>query len=113
MSPVDGFTLSPDSRTQPPREGYGSHAAVPCDEWISIPVPAIVDPDIFETVQGQLDENRKRKRDGRRRPGSLLQGLVVCRLCGYAFYGKMARGTVGGAQASRLRLLSLHWDGRP
>ena len=51
-------------RTQPPRDGHGSHAAVPCDKWISIPVPAILDPDIFETVQGQLDENRKR--DGRR-----------------------------------------------
>ncbi len=49
-------------------------------------------------MQEQLDENRKRKRDGRRRPGWLLQGLVVCRQCGYAFYGKMARGTVGGAQ---------------
>jgi site-specific DNA recombinase len=41
---------------------------------------------------------RRRKRDGRRRPGWLLQGLVVCRRCGYAFYGKMARGTVGGRQ---------------
>lgn len=28
----------------------------------------------------------------------MLQGLVVCRQCGYAFYGKMARGTVGGGQ---------------
>ena len=97
--PPVGVRLRPiRGRTQPPRDGYGSHASVPCDEWISIPVPAIVDPDIFETVQGQLDENRKRKRDGRRRPGWLLQGLVVCRQCGYAFYGKMARGTVGGAQ---------------
>jgi site-specific DNA recombinase len=83
-------------RVQPPRDGYGSHAAVPREEWITIPVPAIVDPDIFETVQEQLDENRKRKRDGRRRPGWLLQGLVVCRQCGYAFYGKMARSVVGG-----------------
>ena len=33
---------------------------------------------------------------GRRRPGWLLQGLVVCRRCGYAFYGEIARGKVGG-----------------
>ena len=65
-----------------------------------IPVPAIVDAGLFETVQAQLDENRKRKRDGRRRPGWLLQGLVVCRQCGYAFYGKMARGLVGGGRPS-------------
>ena len=38
----------------------------------------------------QLDENRHRKRD--RKPGQcwLLQGLTVCRRCGYAYYGKMA-----------------------
>ena len=82
----------------PPRHAASSHAHVPREEWISIPVPAIVDAAMFETVQGQLDENRKRKRDGRRRPGWLLQGLVVCTQCGYAFYGKMARGTVGGHQ---------------
>ena len=84
--------------SNPPRHAASSQAAVPREEWISIPVPAIVDAAMFETVQGQLDENRKRKRDGRRRPGWLLQGLVVCRQCGYAFYGKMARGTVGGHQ---------------
>jgi site-specific DNA recombinase len=71
---------------------------VPPEEWIAIPVPAIVDPGVFEAVQAQLDENRRRKREGRRRPGWLLQGLVVCRQCGYAFYGKMARGVVGGRQ---------------
>jgi len=71
---------------------------VPREQWIAIPVPAIVDAGVFEAVQAQLDENRRRKREGRRRPGWLLQGLVVCRQCGYAFYGKMARGVVGGRQ---------------
>ena len=85
-------------RPNPPRHAASSHAHVPREEWISIPVPAIVDAAMFETVQGQLDENRRRKRDGRRRPGWLLQGLMVCKQCGYAFYGKMARGTVGGHQ---------------
>ena len=69
---------------------------MPREEWIAIPVPAIVEPHLFEAVQARLDENRRRKRDGRRRPGWLLQGLVVCRRCGYAFHGKMARGVVGG-----------------
>jgi site-specific DNA recombinase len=83
-------------RPHPPRRASGSSASVPPEEWIAIPVPAIVEPGVFDAVQAQLDENRRRKREGRRRPGWLLQGLVVCRQCGYAFYGKMARGTVGG-----------------
>ena len=66
------------------------------EEWIEIAVPALVDPAVFEAAQTQLDENRRRRRELRRRPGWLLQGLVVCRRCGYAFYGKMARGRVGG-----------------
>jgi len=83
-------------RPHPSRNTSGSSMPVPREEWIAIPVPAIVDAGVFEAAQAQLDENRRRKREGRRRPGWLLQGLVVCRLCGYAFYGKMARGTVGG-----------------
>ena len=85
-------------RPYPPRNAAGSSTAVPREEWIAIPVPAIVDAGVFEAVQAQLDENRRRRREGRRRPGWLLQGLVVCRRCGYAFYGKMARGLVGGRQ---------------
>jgi hypothetical protein len=85
-------------RPHPSRALSGSKVRVPSAEWIPIPVPAIVDPELFEAAGAQLEENRQRKRDGRRRPGWLLQGLVVCRRCGYAFYGKMARGTVGGHQ---------------
>jgi len=83
-------------RPHPPRNAAGSSVAVPREEWIAIPVPTIVDAGVFEAAQAQLDENRRRRREGRRRPGWLLQGLVVCRRCGYAFYGKMARGVVGG-----------------
>lgn len=67
-----------------------SRVAVPSEEWIEIPVPSLVDPAIFEAVHAQLEENRKRKRQ--RTPSSdwLLQGLTVCRRCGYAYYGKRA-----------------------
>ena len=75
-----------------------SRVPVPREEWIEIPVPALVDPAVFEAAQAQLDENRRRRRQLRRRPGWLLQGLVVCQRCGYAFYGKMARGRVGEQQ---------------
>jgi site-specific DNA recombinase len=62
----------------------------PREEWIDIPVPALVDPVVFEAARTQLEENRMGERG--RRPGSgwLLQGLVVCRHCGYAYCGKVA-----------------------
>jgi site-specific DNA recombinase len=65
-------------------------------EWVVVPVPVLIEPALFAAAQAQLEEKRRHKREGRRRPGWLLQGLVVCRRCGYAFYGKMARGRVGG-----------------
>ena len=45
-------------------------------------------PTLFETVQAQLAENRRRSRTGQRGAKYLLQGLLVCGCCGYAFYGK-------------------------
>ena len=98
MAP-DGSRLRPiRGHPHPPRTASGSRVRLPSTEWIPITVPAIVDAEMFEAAGAQLEENRQRKRDGRRRPGWLLQGLLVCRRCGYAFYGKMARGTVGGRQ---------------
>jgi site-specific DNA recombinase len=58
------------------------------EEWIEIAVPALVDAAVFELAQAQLDENRKRKRESLRGPRWLLQGLTVCRCCGYAYYAK-------------------------
>ena len=67
-----------------------SRVSVPPEEWIEIPVPRLVDPAVFEAVRGQLEDNRKRKRDRKPGQGWLLQGLTVCRRCGYAYYGKAA-----------------------
>src|SRR5712691_385123 len=58
------------------------------EEWIEIAVPALVDPATFAAARAQLDENRRRKRESLRGPRWLLQGLTVCRCCGYAYYAK-------------------------
>jgi len=58
------------------------------EEWIEIAVLPLVDPATFEATRAQLDENRKRKRQSRQGPRWLLQGLTVCRCCGYAYYAK-------------------------
>jgi site-specific DNA recombinase len=61
---------------------------VPPENWLLIPVPAIVDPAVFATVQEQLQENRLHARQSRRGARYLLQGLLQCQQCGYALYGK-------------------------
>jgi len=61
---------------------------VPQDEWVSIPVPALVEPEVFAAVQEQLRENQRHARQSQRGALYLLQGLVQCQHCGYAYYGK-------------------------
>jgi site-specific DNA recombinase len=62
---------------------------VPPEDWITIPVPALVEPEVFAAVQEQLRENKRHARQQSRRGALyLLQGLLQCQHCGYAFYGK-------------------------
>ncbi len=73
--------------SEQPRKAYSVYD-VPKSEWISIPVPALVSEELFDAVQEQLLENRSRARQRRRGARYLLQGLIACRQCGYAYYGK-------------------------
>src|SRR5207237_5797832 len=61
---------------------------VPQEDWFSIPVPGIVEPEVFATVPAQLQENRRHAPQSQRAALYLLQGLVQCQQCGYAYYGK-------------------------
>jgi site-specific DNA recombinase len=56
----------------------------PREEWIEIPVPALVSEDSFARAQELLQENRIRSRRRTIEP-SIVQGLVSCQKCGYAF----------------------------
>jgi site-specific DNA recombinase len=71
---------------------------------IAIPVPPLVSPELFAAAQEQLEENRQR-RLGQTRRSFLLQGLLECGCCGYAFTGRRTQkyayyGCLGG-DASR------------
>src|SRR3989441_4202795 len=61
---------------------------VPQEEWFPIPVPALVEPEVCAAVQEQLRENQRHARQAPRGALYLLQGLVQCQHCGYAYYGK-------------------------
>jgi len=56
----------------------------PREEWIEIPVPALVSEEAFARTQELLQENRIRSRRRTIEP-SVVQGLVGCAKCGYAF----------------------------
>jgi site-specific DNA recombinase len=75
------------NRAEQPRGGRSVYDVAP-EQWVSIPVPPIVDEALFEAVARQMEENRRRSREGRRGARYLLQGVLVCKCCGYAYYGK-------------------------
>ena len=97
----DGGLRQDAARASSSRSGSARSAAAPSspggpvsrvdtssEDQILIDVPGLVSEELFEAVQAQLEENRQRRRD---RPGGgryLLQGLVVCKRCGYGCYGK-------------------------
>jgi len=55
----------------------------PRDEWVEIPVPALLSEETFALAQAQLEQNTRFARRRTKRP-TLLQGLLVCAECGYA-----------------------------
>ena len=60
----------------------------PAEQWIGIPVPALIDAALFQGTQEQLGENRRRRRQRKAGARYLLQGLLVCQTCGYALCGR-------------------------
>jgi site-specific DNA recombinase len=60
----------------------------PPEDWSPIPVPALADPAMFAAVQEQLQAKKHHARQSQWGARYLLQGLVQCQHCGYAFYGK-------------------------
>jgi site-specific DNA recombinase len=78
---------APRGRSEQPRRAHSVYD-VPEDQGIPIAVPAIVSEAMFAAVRERLEENRKHNRQSQRGAKYLLQGLIVCAQCHYAFYGK-------------------------
>jgi site-specific DNA recombinase len=57
----------------------------PSDEWISVPVPAIIDRVLFDRVRAKLEQNRHAN-SGRPSDRYLLRGLLRCGKCGRPLY---------------------------
>jgi site-specific DNA recombinase len=57
----------------------------PRQDWIEIPVPALVSEETFALAQEQLAQNKQHSPRRTIEP-SLLQGMLVCERCGYGLY---------------------------
>jgi len=78
---------------------YSTERTAP-DQWVLIPVPALVSEGLFASVQEQLEENRRRYRHSQHGVRHLLQGLIVCQCCGYAYY-RMSVNRVSTCESHR------------
>jgi site-specific DNA recombinase len=82
--------------TRPLRQRKGlanrnsSNRERPRQDWIEIPVPALVSEETFALVQEQLKQNKQHSPRRTIAP-SLLQGMLVCERCGYALYRTSTR----------------------
>ena len=62
----------------------------PRNEWIEIAVPALISAETFDLAQELLQEN-KRLSPHRTKEATLLQGLLICNECSYAYYRTSTR----------------------
>ena len=76
-------------RTTGPRRNSANRER-PRQDWIAIPVPALVSEATFARAQEQLEQN-KHHAPRRTLEPTLLQGMLVCRQCGYALYRTSTR----------------------
>jgi site-specific DNA recombinase len=61
-------------------------------QWIAIPVPALVSTESFEMAQERLAENQRLSARRTKTP-TLLQGILVCERCGYGLYRTSTKTT--------------------
>jgi site-specific DNA recombinase len=87
VGPLKPRLRSQRSKPMQPRRAV-SVTDTPETEQVVIPVPSLIEAELFEAVAEQLEENRRRRRESHRGARYLLQGLLVCGCCRYAYYGK-------------------------
>jgi site-specific DNA recombinase len=73
-----------------PKHVHSSTRDRPQEEWIRIPVPALVSEAVFQRAHERLEANKRFSPRNNKRYEYLLSGLLRCEHCGYALYGKPA-----------------------
>jgi len=65
----------------------------PKEEWIPIPIPAIIDAETHERAQAQLARNAQLSFRHNTKYSYLLRCLLTCKTCGLAMYGTTYKAT--------------------
>jgi site-specific DNA recombinase len=81
-------TKSAYDRNYYPKHIHPSSKNKPPQEWITIPVPAIISEELFKKAQNQLQENKKFSSRNNKKREYLLSSLLRCKECGYSIYGR-------------------------
>jgi site-specific DNA recombinase len=85
------FRMKVIKKSKPSKDGFGIRIAEtrierPPEDWITVPVPAIVEPAVWELANQILEKNKRMsKRNGKNQ--YLLTGLVKCATCGRSYSG--------------------------
>lgn len=82
----------PQIRKMPAQQGPSTPASSrlrrPREEWIAIPVPALIDQQTWELAQEQLQINRERAERNNQKHDYLLRSLLVCGHCQVRLTGR-------------------------
>jgi len=73
-----------------PKHVHSSSRDRPKEDWIRIPVPALITEAVFQRAHERLEANNRFSPRNNKRYEYLLSGLLRCQQCGYALYGKPA-----------------------
>jgi site-specific DNA recombinase len=65
----------------------------PKEQWIPIPVPALIDAATYDLAQAQLARNAQRSFRNNSRYNYLLRCLLTCQSCGLAMFGRTYKAT--------------------
>ncbi len=78
---------------KPKRQGQGRlqcprYIPQPVENWISVPVPAIISENTWNLAQELLKRNAKLASRNNKKHNYLLKGLLVCEICGRTLQGR-------------------------
>ena len=82
--------------------GKGCRRIRPREQWIAIPVPAIIEQELWDRAQAQLARNAQLSFRNNQKHNHLLRCLLTCGACGLAMHG-VARTLAGGVARNYYR----------